>query len=186
VFVGRLAPVKGLRVLFEAIEHLKTPVRLTVVGDGPDRAHLEAAAALLGKRVRFTGYLSQAEVAETLAAAQVVVLPSFAEGVPVMLMEAMAARLPVIATTVAGTGELVEDRVSGRLVPPGDAEALAAAITELAADPDLRRRMGEAGRMRVRADFDARTEARRLAALFSGEGGAGPRTALPRRDPQAA
>ena len=103
------------------------------------------------------------------------VLPSFAEGVPVMLMEAMAARLPVIATQVAGTGELVEDGISGLLVPPGDAAALAAAIDALAADEALRRRMGEAGRAAVRAGFDIHAEARRLAALFAGRGGEEPR-----------
>lgn len=178
VFVGRLAPVKGLRILLDALERVEhPPVRLTVVGDGPDRPHLEAAAAPLGPRVRFTGYLSQAEVAETLAKAHLVVLPSFAEGVPVMLMEAMAAGLPVIATTIAGTGELVADGVSGRLVPPGDVEGLAAAIAALAADPDGRRRMGEAGRKTIRAEFDVRTEARRLLALLAGTGGADPRPA---------
>jgi glycosyltransferase involved in cell wall biosynthesis len=172
VFVGRLAPVKGIRILLEAMGQVTAPVRLTIVGDGPDRTHLERAAVPLGERVRFTGYLGQAEVAGTLARAHIVVLPSFAEGVPVMLMEAMAARLPVIATQVAGTGELVEDGVSGFLVPPGDAVSLAAAIDALAADEGLRARMGEAGRARVRAEFDIRDEGRRLAALFAGKGAA--------------
>lgn len=180
VFVGRLAPVKGLRVLLDALRMVQAPVRLTVVGDGPDRAELEQAAADLRDRVHFAGYLSQAEVAEKLARqTDIVVLPSFAEGVPVMLMEAMAAQLPVIATRVAGTAELVEDGVSGRLVPPGDAETLAAAIEALAADPDLRQRMGMAGRARVCAEFDIRGEARRLAVFFAGETAAGPRPDLP-------
>jgi glycosyltransferase involved in cell wall biosynthesis len=175
VFVGRLAPVKGIRILLEAMGRVAAPVRLTIVGDGPDRAHLERAAAPLGDAVRFTGYLSQAEVAATLTRAHVVVLPSLAEGVPVMLMEAMAARLPVIATQVAGTAELVEDGVSGRLVPPGDAVSLAAAIDALAVDEGRRQRMGEAGRAAVRGGFDIHDEARRLAALFAGRGGTGPR-----------
>ena len=175
LFVGRLAPVKGLRVLLEAMKRVDAPIRLTIVGDGPDRANLEQIAVPLGERVRFTGYLSQQQVAETLAKTHIVVLPSFAEGVPVMLMEAMAAGLPVIATRVAGTGELVEDGVSGRLVPPGDSETLAQAIDALATDPDLRCRMGEAGRARVRSDFDCQSEARRLAGLFVGQSSDGPR-----------
>lgn len=178
LFVGRVVPVKGLRILLEALKDVKTPVRLTIVGDGPDRAILERAAAPLGGRVRFTGYLSQAQVAETLAATHVVVLPSFAEGVPVMLMEAMASSLPVIATQVAGTSELVEEGVSGRLVSPGNAAALTQAIDALAADPDLRQRMGEKGRAKVCAEFDGSAEARRLAAFFAGRLGDGPRPDL--------
>ena len=182
LFVGRLAAVKGLRVLLDALARLRGPaVELTIVGDGPDRPDLERLAAPLGEAVRFTGYLSQAEVAEAMAATDIFVLPSFAEGVPVVLMEAMAAGKPVIATQVAGVGELVEDGVSGRIVPPGDAEALARAIEGLAAAPELRARMGIAGRDQVCAQFDIRGEAARLAALFAGEGGDGPRPLALRR-----
>lgn len=180
VFVGRLAPVKGLRVLLSAFEGLGTELpalRLVLVGDGPDRAALQAAAAPLGDRVRFTGYMSQAEVAATLASADICVLPSFAEGVPVVLMEALASGRPVIATQVAGVGELVEEGVSGFLVPPGDAESLADRIRRLAADPALQARMGAAGRARVQADFDIRVEAARLASLLSGTAGGAVRPA---------
>jgi glycosyltransferase involved in cell wall biosynthesis len=143
VFVGRLAPVKGLRVLIEALlAARRTDVRLTIVGDGEERATLEAMAAPLGEAVRFTGYQSQEEVAGILATAHAFVLPSFAEGVPVVLMEALAAGLPVIATRITGVPELVEDGVSGLLVPPGDAQALAAAIDRLAARPDRGAAMG--------------------------------------------
>ena len=174
VFVGRLAPVKGLRVLLEALGQLPDPnVRLTIVGDGSERATLEAMAAPLGERVRFTGYLSQEEVAEILTTANAFVLPSFAEGVPVVLMEAMAAGLPVMATRITGVPELVEDGVSGHLVTPGDPAALARAITELADLPDGGMAMGQAGRAMVQAEFDIAGEAARLAALFAGEGGTG-------------
>jgi glycosyltransferase involved in cell wall biosynthesis len=127
VFVGRLAPVKGLRVLIEALlaRGDRDDVRLTIVGDGTERATLEAMAAPLGEAVHFTGYQSQDEVAAILATADAFVLPSFAEGVPVVLMEALAANLPVIATRITGVPELVEDGVSGLLVSPGDADALA-------------------------------------------------------------
>jgi len=178
VFVGRLTAIKGLRVLLDAFGQWadRTPVLgLTLVGDGDDQPALEAMAAPLGDAVRFTGYLSQAEVAEMLATADALVLPSFAEGVPVVLMEAMASARPVIATRVAGGSELVEDGVSGFLAAPGDAAGLADRISRLAGDPALRRRMGAAGRDKVLAEFDIRKEAARIAALFRGEMGDGPR-----------
>lgn len=172
VFVGRLAPVKGLRVLIEALSLSEdAELRLTIVGDGPERAALEAMAAPLGPRVHFTGYQSQAEVAEILASANAFVLPSFAEGVPVVLMEALAARLPVIATRITGVPELVEDGVSGFLVPPGDPKALAQALAALAARPDGGRALGEAGRAVVLEEFDIDREAARLARLFMGNAG---------------
>lgn len=172
VYVGRLTPLKGGRLLIAAMAALRDShpgLRLTVIGDGPDRAFLEDAARPLGDRVRFTGYLSQDEVAGVLAGADALCLPSFAEGVPVVLMEAMAAGRPVISTRITGIPELVEDGVSGLLVPPSDADALRTAIARLADDPALRHRMGAAGRARVRAEFDVRAEARRLAALFRGD-----------------
>ncbi len=176
VTVCRLAPLKGGAVLLEALARpgAAGEVRLTVVGDGPARAALERAAAAggLGGRVRFTGYRSQDQVAAHLAEAGIFVLASFAEGVPVVLMEAMAGRLPVIATRVGGVAELVEDGVSGLLVAPSDAGGLAAAIARLAADPALRARMGEAGRAKVAAEFDVDAGAARLAALFAGGPGA--------------
>lgn len=175
VFVGRLAPEKGMRLLLEALGRARAggaDLRLTVIGDGPDRQTLETMAAPLGKAVRFTGYQSQDEVAAHLAQGDIFVLPSFAEGVPVVLMEAMASGLPVITTRIAGIPELVEDGLSGLLVAPGDAAALAEAILRLAADPGLRRQMGRAGRATVARDFALPTEPLRLARLFiQGPGG---------------
>jgi glycosyltransferase involved in cell wall biosynthesis len=171
LFIGRLDAVKGVPVLLEAFAALRAQApgaRLTLVGDGPHRAALEAQAASLGGAVRFTGYLTQEAVAAELAAHDVLVLPSFAEGVPVVLMEAMASRLPVIATRVGGVAELVEDGVNGFLVPPGDAATLAERLGRLIADPELCRRMGLAGRATVEARHDVRTEAAKLAALFRG------------------
>jgi glycosyltransferase involved in cell wall biosynthesis len=185
LFVGRLAPVKGLRVLFDAVQGLISELpglRLVLVGDGPDRAGLEAAAAPLGKHVTFTGYKSQDEVAQLMKEADIFVLPSFAEGVPVVLMEAMASGLAVIATQVAGVGELVEEGVHGHMVPPGDAETLAARIRALARDPAARARMGAAGRKTVADDFDIRTEAARILRLFAGQAGDAIRPAPLERD----
>ncbi len=173
VFVGRLAPVKGLRVLLEALAgplgETGAAAELTVIGDGPDRPELErmAAALGLGERVAFVGYEPQERVAQRLAGADILVLPSFAEGVPVVLMEAMASGVPVIATRVGGVSELVEDGVSGLLVAPGDVAGLAAAVAALASDPERRRAMGAAGRQRVVAGYDIDVETGRLAALFA-------------------
>ncbi len=175
LFVGRLTAIKGLRVLFDAIERLgrrDTPlaISLTLIGDGDDRAWAEAEAERLGNVV-LLGFKSQSEVAEALAASDALVLPSFAEGVPVVLMEAMASARPVIATRVGGVSELVEDGVSGLVVPPGDAVALADAIAEIACDPQMRRSMGAAGRAKIEAEFDVSREARWLLDLFEGRGG---------------
>ena len=173
LFVGRLAPVKGLRVLLEAFEAAKAQdpdISLTVVGDGQDRAWVEENARRVGG-IEVLGYKSQSEVAGILGQCDVLVLPSFAEGVPVALMEAMVSGNPVIATRVGGVAELVEDGISGRLVAPGNAQALTEAITDLAASPETRQKMGQAGRARVCAEFDIDKEARWLKAIFDGTAG---------------
>lgn len=171
LFVGRLAAVKGLPVLFDALEALQPThpdLRVTIIGDGPDRAALEARARRLSSMVQFVGYKSQAEVAETLRRMDMLVLPSFAEGVPVVLMEAMAAGIPVVTTRIAGVPELVEDGVAGILVLPGDVAALANAISTLLDDPDLRSDMGRAGRQKVGDEFNIAHETAWLAELLTG------------------
>ena len=173
LFVGRLTAIKGLRVLFDALEEVRAThprVTLTLAGDGDDRAFAEAAARRLGG-VTLLGFQSQTEIAEALARSDALVLPSFAEGLPVVLMEAMASGRPVIATRVGGVAELVEDGASGLLVPPGSASDLAGAIRRLADDPALRRKLGRRGRETVRTDVDAGREAARLLALFTGRAG---------------
>ena len=184
LFVGRLAGVKGAPLLLDAAARLagRHPgLTLTFVGDGPERAGLEARAAALGlgARTEFTGYLGQEGVAARLAQADVLALPSFAEGVPVVLMEAMAAGLPVVTTRIAGIPELVEDGVSGLLVPPGDGDALAAALDRLAGDPALAAAMGRAGRAAVLAGYRADAEAAWLARLLTAPPGARPRGLRP-------
>jgi len=175
IFVGRLAPVKGVSVLLEAFARTRTAhpdARLTLVGDGPLRAELEARVRDLGlaDAVTFTGYIGMEEVARQLDGADIFVLPSFAEGVPVVLMEAMAARMPVIGPKVAGVEELVEDGVSGFAVPPGDTDTMAARIAELLENADRRAEMGISGRNRVESDFNVDHEAAKLAALFADPG----------------
>lgn len=171
VAIGRMAEQKGLPLLVEAMA-LAAPalpgVRLALVGDGPLRPMIEARIAALGlqDRIRLTGWLDEAAVRAELSAATALVLPSFAEGLPMVVMEAMAAGRPVIATAIAGLPELMT-RDTGWLVPAGDAPALADAIITLAAMPRARlAEMGTAGRARVLARHDADTEARRLFSLI--------------------
>lgn len=171
LFVGRLAGVKGVPLLLDSVAALSDThpdLRVTLIGDGPDRAALEAHCKALGlqQRVAFLGYQSQDAVAQALSKADVFALPSFAEGVPVVLMEAMAAQVPVVTTRIAGVPELVQDGASGYLVPPGDVAALTLSLDQLLSDPDQRRRMGAAGRAQVMDAFDMRQEAARLSYLF--------------------
>lgn len=173
VFVGRLDPVKGAPLLVEAFSRVlrdHPDARLTFVGDGPIRAEAQTRVQALGMsdRVTFAGFRSQPEVAEILTTADMLVLPSFAEGVPVVLMEAMASRIPVIASRVAGVQELVEDGQTGYAVPPGDVTTLAQRISNLLSHPDLVRDMGLAGRSVVERDFDITKETAWLREILGG------------------
>jgi glycosyltransferase involved in cell wall biosynthesis len=167
--IGRLEPMKGFAVLIDAVARLVgegVDVRLTIVGDGPQRAALESAARDVAHAVRFTGALGAPEVARRLAESDLFCLPSFAEGVPVVLMEAMATGLPVVATRVMGVPELVREE-AGVLVAPGRAEPLAAALRALIEDAAGRERMGRAGRAIVAREFDVDDSAAQLLALFA-------------------
>jgi colanic acid/amylovoran biosynthesis glycosyltransferase len=171
--VGRLVPDKGQLVLLEAVAELRQrgiAVALTLVGDGPDRDALSHAATRLGigASVTFRGSLGASDVAALYRAADVFCLPSFAEGLPVVLMEAMAHRVPVVTTRIAGVSELVDDGINGAVVPAGRVDRLTDALASLAADPDLRARWGEAGSERVRREYDIHTSAQRLAGLLRG------------------
>lgn len=171
LFVGRLAGVKGVRVLLAALDSLRARPdwRMVMIGDGPDRAALEAEVARLNltDRIDFRGYQSQDAVAQALKESDLFVLPSFAEGVPVVLMEAMAAGVPVLTTQIAGIPELVTQGQSGWLVPPGDEAALAQAMTEALDHPELRQSLGEAGRARVAEAYNIHHEAAWLSELFT-------------------
>ena len=170
--VGRLVPEKGQAVLLEALERLRADgreVRCTFVGDGPSRAALEdgIAARGLGDAAVLTGAVGQDEMRALYRDADVFCLPSFAEGVPVVLMEAMAMRLPVVTTRIAGIPELVTDAADGFVLAPGSVSALADALARLADAPELRRRLGEHGRDTVRAGFDIAAIGPQLAGLFA-------------------
>ncbi|MBL8237044.1 MAG: glycosyltransferase family 4 protein [Bryobacterales bacterium] len=171
ICVGRLAPVKAQHILIEAIGLLRArglSVRLRLVGDGPDRASLEAATAQLGLTgdVIFDGWRNQDEVRERYRMASVFAMASFAEGIPVVLMEAMAMGIPCVATRIMGIPELIDDGASGLLVPPADAEALADAIARLLSNPELTARLTPEARRKVLADFDLDRNAGSLAVEF--------------------
>jgi glycosyltransferase involved in cell wall biosynthesis len=168
--VARLAEVKGQRTLLEAL----TSVDATAVLVGRDLEQggayerlLRAEAERLGVdgRVVFSGY--RADVPALLAGCDVFCLPSRAEGLPLVVLEAMAQGKPVVATAVGGTPELVADGVTGVLVAPGDAEALADALSALLADPERARQLGEAGRERVLREFSAEAAAERVLELYA-------------------
>jgi glycosyltransferase involved in cell wall biosynthesis len=167
--VGRLTHMKGQWHLVDAVRGLldRFPdLAVVLVGHGPLRETLEKRAAGLGVggAVRFTGHRTDAR--RLLAAADVFVLPSRHEGMPLVALEAMEAGLPVVATRVIGTEEVVEDGVTGALVRPGDPAALGTALGRLLTDPALRRRQGDAGRRRYLACFTRERMARDTAAVY--------------------
>lgn len=169
--VGRLVPVKGHPVLLEALAELRgrgLAVRATIVGEGPQRAGLERMAARLGLSgsVRFTGAVGQDDIRPHYERADLFCLPSFAEGLPVVAMEAMAMGLPVVATRIMGIPEIVEEGETGLLVPPARSDLLADAIARLAQDPELRASMGAAGRRKVEAEFDSERTAAELREVY--------------------
>lgn len=153
--VGRLDPVKDHRGLLEAFGRTaRHPhAQLVVVGDGPCRAELEQVGRRLGLDGRVLMLGERQDVARILRALDVFALPSLGEGISNALLEAMASGLPVIATRVGGNPELVDDDVTGTLVSPRSAEALAAAFDRYLSDPGLIRKHGEAGRRRALRDF---------------------------------
>lgn len=174
VCVGRLCEQKGQLILLEAARQLSDRgihFDLVLAGDGEMRAELEAQISLYGlkERVRITGWISSQQVRHELQAARAMVLPSFAEGLPVVIMEAMALERPVVSTTVAGIPELVRQGVDGWLVAPGDVDSLAQALAQvLSTDITHLREIGCQGRQRVRDRHDVDLEAAKLLLLFKG------------------
>jgi glycosyltransferase involved in cell wall biosynthesis len=172
ICVGRLAPQKGHLLLLEAARLLAAQGRdfkLVFAGDGELRGEIEELARRQGlaDRLRITGWISSEQVRREILSARALVLPSFAEGLPVVIMEAMALERPVVSTFVAGIPELVADGEHGWLVPAGDVCALVGAIRScLDAELEELRRMGAAARQRVFANHDVDTEVTRLAQLF--------------------
>jgi glycosyltransferase involved in cell wall biosynthesis len=170
--VGRLVPAKGQHILLAAVAELIRrghKARLQLVGEGPDRSSLEQAAqtAGIGQCVNFAGAVNQDGILKLYRAADIFALASFAEGIPVVLMEAMAMELPCISTFVAGIPELIVNERDGLLVMPSDIGALTEALQRLLVDPELRLRLGAAGRRRVVEKYDLNRNVDRLAQIFA-------------------
>jgi glycosyltransferase involved in cell wall biosynthesis len=172
VCVGRLCEQKGQLLLIEAVHRLASKgvqLELALVGDGEMRAEVEALVTRygLGRSVSITGWISSRHVRDEILAARALVLPSFAEGLPVVVMEAMALRRPVLTTYVGGIPELVRPGENGWLFPAGDTDALVAAVEDcLSRSNDELHAMGEAARARVLERHSIDAEAARLARLF--------------------
>lgn len=167
--VGRLHPQKDFATLLKAMVCVRDRLpdaHLLLVGDGDLKPELvsQARSLELAQTVTFAGH--RTDIPEILSAVDLLVLPSLWEGLPNALLEAMAAGLPVVATAVGGTPEVVVDGVTGFLVPPRDPQALADAILRLLRDPELRQRMGEAGRARVAAHFSIEQMVHKTEALY--------------------
>jgi glycosyltransferase involved in cell wall biosynthesis len=164
---ARLSPEKGHAFLIYAVRYLLDrghELELGLAGDGPSKRQLAALAAELAisDRVHFLGYLTEDEVIHELQKSDLFVLPSFVEGLPVSAMEAMAVGVPVIATNIAGTSELIEDGKTGLLVRPSDSQALADAIIRMIQDYDFRLHAAELGRKKVVDEFDVDKETAKL------------------------
>ncbi|MGQ9594799.1 MAG: glycosyltransferase [Anaerolineae bacterium] len=191
LFAGRLIARKGLPILLQALAQVaqEREVVLDLVGEGHERPHLERLAAELGiaDRVHFHGWVSQEDLDRLYRACTVFVLPSVVdahgdtEGLGVVLIEALRYRKPVIGSDVGGIPDIVEDGLSGLLVPPGDPEALAQALQRVLDDPALAQRLGEEGFRYVAEKFAWEHIADQMAALYREVAGSGPHPIPPPR-----
>lgn len=167
--VGRLILEKGPYVLLEAAARIVCEIPQTLfvfVGDGPERAELERTAAQLGlsDHVRFAG--ERSSMPEVYASFDVFALPSFSEGMPMTVLEAMAAGLPIVATTVGAVPSLLEPAGCGLLCPPGDAAALATALLRILRNGAFAQRLGAAAQQHLRAHYSAETMARKYLVVY--------------------
>ncbi|HEV2754879.1 MAG TPA: glycosyltransferase [Actinomycetota bacterium] len=166
VTASRLAPQKALHVMFDALAQVDMPFTLAVLGTGPLEGDLREAAERAGvaARVRWLGF--RADVADYIAAADVFCLSSVWEGVPLAAQEAVLLGVPIVATSVGGMPELVDDAVTGRLVPPGDPAALASALRQVLSNDVLRTTFAAAARARLAERFSTGKMLARLAAEY--------------------
>jgi colanic acid/amylovoran biosynthesis glycosyltransferase len=179
--VGRLVPAKGQHVLIAAIDRLVKRgrrVHLHLVGDGPDRSSLEKEANCRGiaKHVVFAGSVNQDRIGQFYRDADAFALASFAEGIPVVLMEAMAMGIPCVSTMITGIPELIRDGIDGLLVMPSDDRGLAEALERLIDDEALYRGLAESGRRRVAEKYDLEKNIERLSRVFDARLGSGCRS----------
>jgi len=170
--VGRLTPAKGQHLLIDALRQLLDQghnVRLRLAGNGPDESSLRAQADRLNlaDRVIFEGAVNQDRIRSVYAQADLFCLPSFAEGLPVVLMEAMSMGIPCVTTAITGIPELISNGIEGLLVPPSDLDALVHALATLNDDESLRDYMIMNGRKRILEEYDLQTNVEKLANIFA-------------------
>ena len=170
--VGRLVPAKAQHLLLQACKTLRDrghKFHLTLIGDGYDRESLKmrAVQCCMGDCVTFTLGVTPEQVNEHLDWADIMVLPSFAEGLPVVLMEAMAKEVPCVSSRIMGIPELIEHEQNGLLTAPSDLDDLVAQIERLLVDPELRARLGRCAREKVAGQFRVEQTAERMEALFA-------------------
>ncbi len=183
ICVGRLSPEKGQAGLIESFSRLLTVVpdaRLNLIGSGPDEAQLRALVARLGLEgvVNFAGRCSEADTLDAIAAADVLVMASFMEGLPIVLMEAMALGAAVVAPRLAGVPELVDDGRTGLLFTPSNWQELEARLVQLLTDDLLRQRLSHAALATIEREFDVARSATQLVALFAKDRTASGRNAI--------
>lgn len=171
IYVGRLSPEKGVNIILQALSEAVKEVpniHLTIVGDGPRRGFLENEVKqyLLNDHITFAGAVPEREVFDKMSGCDMLVMSSFMEGIPMVLMEAMVLELPVIAPRVAGIPELVIDQENGLLFDPASTDQLAQKITKLAKNKTLRSKLGKKGRTKVLAEFSIHKAVEKLSDKF--------------------
>jgi colanic acid/amylovoran biosynthesis glycosyltransferase len=169
--VGRLSPAKGQALLIEAVVRLRErgrAVSLDIVGGGVNEAALKSQVEELGVAdvVVFSGPVNQDRIKEHYGRADCFAMASFAEGIPVVLMEAMSMEIPCVTSQITGIPELISHGRTGLLAPPSNVDALVEQIDRLIADPALGPVLGRAARLQVQQHFDLQTNAARLADIF--------------------
>jgi len=170
--VGRLTPAKGQHLLIDAVERLQRQgraVKLRLVGSGPDETSLRVHTARIDfpDSVVFEGAVNQDRIRVLYATADIFCIPSLAEGLPVVLMEAMAMEIPCVSTHITGIPELIRNGIDGLLVAPSDVDALVEALAKLMDDEPLRLRLAQTGRKRVLENYNLRRNVERLGAIFA-------------------
>lgn len=167
LYVGRLAPRKGLDYLLHALKKT-TNIQCVIVGDGPQREYLLSLRENLGlrERVIFTGYVPKKDLRHLYATADFFVLPSLAEGLPLVILEALASGTPVIASNVAGNSEIVLEGYNGLMVPPRDVEALSKSMRMLTNDVGLREKMSENAKRTVGERFSWKNVAKEVLRVY--------------------
>lgn len=171
ICVGRLCSAKGQHVLVDAIDHIikqGKKIRLRIVGDGVDRQSLEKHVkdAGLDQDIIFEGAVNQDRIRDLYSRADAFSIPSFAEGIPVVLMEAMSMEIPCVTTRITGIPELIRDGIDGLMVAPSDVKGLAGALIQLMDKPELRKSMGKKARQRIIDEYNLEKNVGQLATVF--------------------